>query len=1336
MKNLIFDLQVFAAAVNVTGDTVISGAAAVAVNVTVAGIKVEASDLTGKLTATIDTQRKNIPLDSAVTIIGGSGADAITNKAGGKAVLDGGKGKDVIMSSGEGATIDGGDDDDTITINTTTEKIYGMTQTRYGHKSYISGGGGSDKISVAAGTSGVTVDGGAGSNQIYLNNGENNVVIVNAADEGKNVITGFSESSTLRLTGFDSIAGSYLNGSDFVIKLTEATEDAAAVEVTLKGAAGSNIQYALGDSTSVSTIEAVQKDYYWTKGTGADADKAYYGNDAGAIATVSGLLADSSEDDLKANLTVTGNTVYVGAGVLDNNESVTVSGSGKIDGKNVALALADDVPKSEINLKQGWTLRKKSNTAVYHSSTTSNGYKLAGGKITYVGKQANASVTLTGVSSTMQESDFNYDNGTVTIAENALTTLDVNLISDYGGATVELANDVNQNTALTAAANSVYVFNGTAYLYAAKNSRPMAHTLTGGADADNTSLLYTSTKVIDHVDAKGKLTAKVEGLGVEEVDEQGIGYINTNSTAKGGVYFNKSTIIVTGEALGDNTIVETTGNTALTVLGGTLGSDLANTIKPAWDYTTGDSGGVAYYYGTHITKGWTVGKNSLKQNTLTPTEESGKDPVIVIDGLKDGVKSGLSVSGNKVTVGKDALDSTKTVEMTTGGDAYTFVLSTGKKDAVTASKSVEGGVSVSKTTATYMGESITAGYYVDGSSIKYTEGKTSDIVNIKGVKSGAKATAIAVKGYDIELSAAALGTTNVTIDNTDFSLSLADDVTESKLTAAHWTVSSGNAIYLSEAQTAGFSVGDEAQSLIYSKGTKASNLAEVKNLGAKATAADIKTDSINKVITISKNTSASTQVSVKTANAYSFVLGAAGTMANAGAAVTMTGSTGNDTISGVDNKKVVINDTILGGAGADLLSGFYGNDYIDGGEGNDILKGGEGNDTLLAGTDTLKTSTANTLEGGNGNDLLIGGAAADYMDGGAGNDTLKGGAGADKLHGEAGNDYIEGGAGADVITAGAGNDTVYGGDDNDNISSTAGVNYLYGGAGNDTITGGSDANTIDGGANDDKITGGAKNDFLNGADGKDTVYGGAGNDTVYGGAGNDVLSGDAGNDLIWGDTGANSMSGGAGDDTLLAWGGTDTLTGGDGKDVFVCSVLDTTNATVIGAYDSKTKKYATDFTSADVVGVDYADAITSVSSVASGSAINLTFHLKNTKLGDNGKTSTITLAMLNESDVVNVKDLTTSKNITLSYKDEDGKTVAPKVTTAAEWLKWSEWKTSSSSVADLWFDDENNFATGANIGDIVKSESPFIGEVESSGSLYDSIKKSQDEITVLANADK
>ena len=133
------------------------------------------------------------------------------------------------------------------------------------------------------------------------------------------------------------------------------------------------------------------------------------------------------------------------------------------------------------------------------------------------------------------------------------------------------------------------------------------------------------------------------------------------------------------------------------------------------------------------------------------------------------------------------------------------------------------------------------------------------------------------------------------------------------------------------------------------------------------------------------------------------------------------------------------NDTLIGYASADTLSGLHGDDTLYGRAGNDTLDGGAGVDRLY---------------GENGDDLLKGGAQNDHLDGGAGNDTLQGQEGDDTLYGQAGNDTLDGGTGSDYLEGGAGNDILQGQEGNDRLYGQAGNDTLDGGAGNDLLDGG------------------------------------------------------------------------------------------------------------------------------------------------------------------------------------------------------------------------------------------------------------------------------------------
>lgn len=130
-------------------------------------------------------------------------------------------------------------------------------------------------------------------------------------------------------------------------------------------------------------------------------------------------------------------------------------------------------------------------------------------------------------------------------------------------------------------------------------------------------------------------------------------------------------------------------------------------------------------------------------------------------------------------------------------------------------------------------------------------------------------------------------------------------------------------------------------------------------------------------------------------------------------------------------------DTLNGGAGHDSLEGGAGNDSLIGGEGLDMADYGTSLGTISAnlgagqvqgsaiGTDFL--SGIEGILGGGGADNITGDADSNHLSGNGGADTLNGGAGSDSLYGGAGNDvlftdgssdYLEGGDGDDVILLG------------------------------------------------------------------------------------------------------------------------------------------------------------------------------------------------------------------------------------------------------------------------------------------------------------------------------
>jgi Ca2+-binding RTX toxin-like protein len=256
-------------------------------------------------------------------------------------------------------------------------------------------------------------------------------------------------------------------------------------------------------------------------------------------------------------------------------------------------------------------------------------------------------------------------------------------------------------------------------------------------------------------------------------------------------------------------------------------------------------------------------------------------------------------------------------------------------------------------------------------------------------------------------------------------------------------------------------------------------------------------------------------------------------------------------------------DTMIGGTGTDRA------DYQLRTADLLISVDGAANDGASGEQDNVKTDVEVVL-GGSGADVITGSALADELHGGPGNDVINGAGGDDNLIGDSGNDIVNGDAGNDTFwesgadpeyvsgseEKGLGSDTLNGGSAASGGLDTADYSLRSAGL---WVTICADAKTLKGASpsssaqctdsdgdgslseadavvNVQHLLGGSANDTLKGDTSNDVVEGGAGIDTIYGGAGADTL---------FGDLGADRLFGGAGDDYLDGVGGTDTVIDGD-----------------------------------------------------------------------------------------------------------------------------------------------------------------------------------------------
>lgn len=266
------------------------------------------------------------------------------------------------------------------------------------------------------------------------------------------------------------------------------------------------------------------------------------------------------------------------------------------------------------------------------------------------------------------------------------------------------------------------------------------------------------------------------------------------------------------------------------------------------------------------------------------------------------------------------------------------------------------------------------------------------------------------------------------------------------------------------------------------------------------------------------------------------------------AAAANDGDGGADTLIGFEHAVgSAFNDTLVGSAAINRLSGGLGADTLVGLGGNDILEGGAG--------------AANTLIGGLGDDLYRVSAVGDTVveNAGEGFDTVEAtvnvtlraeiedlrfvGTGGFAGTGNASNNHIWGGAGADILTGMAGDDILEGGDGPDTFRGGAGNDrFVGGGTGGDTADYSLAGSAVrvelfktqvltdgDGGVDTlvsiENATGSNFDDVLAGNDGDNVLSGGLGRDSLIGYVGNDTLIGGAGV--------ANVLQGGLGDDRYI-----------------------------------------------------------------------------------------------------------------------------------------------------------------------------------------------------------
>ncbi len=199
---------------------------------------------------------------------------------------------------------------------------------------------------------------------------------------------------------------------------------------------------------------------------------------------------------------------------------------------------------------------------------------------------------------------------------------------------------------------------------------------------------------------------------------------------------------------------------------------------------------------------------------------------------------------------------------------------------------------------------------------------------------------------------------------------------------------------------------------------------------------------------------------------------------------------------------------------------------------NDTLVGGAGADTFTFST-TAGLESTDTVTGGAGSDTIVLSAASAAVTA-----ALNGVTGVENvtISGSAGDASVT--VGADTVIAASGTLTT----NASSLVAGGSIELTYDGSAISTAT---KIQNVTGSAGDDTITGGAGNDIIVGADGNDSITGGAGSDNLSGGAGNDIFVVATTGTGFTGLTTAEAVSGGAGNDTLQFAAGAVTIAAAD-----------------------------------------------------------------------------------------------------------------------------------------------------------------------------------------------